>query len=286
MAIQPAERRRKLPGIELCTFESGSDAGPTLVFLHGITANGRVWDPVVERLSGRFRCVAVDQRGHGRSARPTGDVYAAEDYARDVAELIADIGAGPAVVVGHSLGARNAIVAGATYPERVRAVVAIDYVPFLSSEVFDTLDKRVGGGADLMFSDLDEARRSLRARYPNHGPRAIDIRAEQGHFRRSDGRYAPLADPEAIRSTLRGLRADLAPALRAIRVPTLLVRGAESLLVGVPAWAETRAFRPDLEAVVVVGADHYVPEVRPVETADLIAAFVTKLGQAPGSARN
>jgi 2-(acetamidomethylene)succinate hydrolase len=283
MAMEPAERRRRGSGIEICTFETGS--GPTLVFLHGITANGRVWDPVVERLADRFRCIALDQRGHGRSARPVRGAYDAEDYARDVAELIADIGSGPAVVVGHSLGARNAIVAGANYPDRVRAVVAIDYVPFLPPAVFDALDKRVGGGADLTFTTLDEARRSLNARYPNHGPRAIEIRAVHGHAWMPDGRFAPLASAAAIRATLRGLRADLAPALKALRVPMLLIRGGDSLLVGVQPWEKTRAFRPDIEAAVVAGADHYVPEVRPIETADLIAAFVAKLDAPSGRPR-
>jgi 2-(acetamidomethylene)succinate hydrolase len=275
MAIGPVERRRSLSGIELCTFEAGG--GAPMVFLHGVTANARVWDPVVERLADRFRCIAVDQRGHGRSAKPAGDVYLAEHYARDVADLIADVGAGPAVVVGHSLGARNAIVAGATYPDWVRAVVAIDYVPFLSLDVFDALDRRVGGGADLTYATMDEVRRSLRARYPHHGHRAIEIRAEHGHATRSDGRIAPLAGAAAVRATLVGLRADLAPALRAIRVPTLLVRGVDSLVVGEAAWEQTREFRPDLPAAVVAGADHYVPEVRPSETAELIAAFVDRL---------
>jgi 2-(acetamidomethylene)succinate hydrolase len=276
MAIEPAQRRRKLSGIELCTFEAGS--GAPIVFLHGITANARVWDPVVEHLADRFRCIAVDQRGHGRSAKPNGDGYLAENYARDVADLIADLGLASAVLVGHSLGARNAIVAGATYPDRVSAVVAIDYVPFLSPAVFDELDRRVGGTADATFATMDEVRRSLRARYPHHGPRAIEIRAEHGHSRTPDGRIAPLADPRAIRATLLGLRADLAPALRAIRVPTLLIRGVESALVGEAAWQQTREFRPDLPAAVVAGADHYVPEVCPFETAELIAAFADKLG--------
>jgi 2-(acetamidomethylene)succinate hydrolase len=274
MANEPVERRRRLPGIELCTFEAGE--GRPVVFLHGITANGRVWDPVVERLGAAYRCVAVDQRGHGRSDRPAGEVYTAGDYARDVAALIADLGGGPAAVVGHSLGARNALVAGAERADLVAAVVAIDYVPFLPESVFDELDRRVGGGADRSFANLDEARHYLRQRYPRHAEAAIDRRALHGYVRTPDGRLAPRADAAAVRATLRALRADLEPALRAIRVPTLLVRGADSALVGPAAWQRTLALRPDLPAAVVAGADHYVPEVRPAETADLVAGFLER----------
>jgi 2-(acetamidomethylene)succinate hydrolase len=274
MANEPVERRRRLRGIELCTFESGE--GRPVVFLHGITANARVWDPIVERLGAEHRCVAVDQRGHGRSARPAGEVYAAADYARDIVELIEALGEGAAVVVGHSLGARNALVAGAEHPHRVAAVVAIDYVPFLPESVFDELDRRVGGGAERAFASLDEVRHYLRQRYPRHPEAAIVRRARHGYVRTPDGRFAPRADAAAVRATLRGLRADLAPAVRAIRVPTLLVRGADSALVVPAAWQRTLAQRPDLPSAVVAGADHYVPEVRPVETTDLIAGFLDR----------
>ena len=63
-----------------------------------------------------------------------------------------------------------------------------------------------------------------------------------------------------MRQTSSGLRADLEPALREIRVPTLLVRGADSRLVSRAAWAKTKALRPDLPAIEVAGADHYAPE--------------------------
>ena len=51
----------------------------------------------------------------------------------DVAAIVARFDAGPAVVVGHSLGARNAIVAGALHPKLVRAVVAIDFTPYIEA---------------------------------------------------------------------------------------------------------------------------------------------------------
>ena len=54
------------------------------------------------------------------------------------------------------------------------------------------------------------------------------------------GGWRALADPAAMRQTARGLREELEPSLHGIRVPTLLVRGAESRLVSPAAWARTK----------------------------------------------
>ena len=41
--------------------------GPTLLFVHGWLNDASVWGGVIEELSGDFRCIAVDLRGHGQS---------------------------------------------------------------------------------------------------------------------------------------------------------------------------------------------------------------------------
>ena len=52
----------------------GSPTAPTLIFLHGITGHARSWDDEARLLAGRFRVIALDQRGHGDSdPAPDGD---------------------------------------------------------------------------------------------------------------------------------------------------------------------------------------------------------------------
>ncbi|MFO1363392.1 MAG: alpha/beta hydrolase [Burkholderiales bacterium] len=82
--------------------ERGGTGGPVLVFLHGMGANGAVWEGCRPLLAARWpgRWIVPDLRGHGRSfhAPP----YGFGVYAADVAELL-----GPedeAIVVGHSMG--------------------------------------------------------------------------------------------------------------------------------------------------------------------------------------
>lgn len=221
---------------------------------------------MAELLAARFRVVSVDQRGHGRGPKPhTG--YAGDDYARDISEMIRE----KTLLIGHSLGARNALVAGARYPERIAAVVAIDFTPYIEAEVFDALDARVAGG-DRSFASPEEIRAYLAQRYPRLPQDAVARRAKHG-YQHLNGEWRPLASPAAMRETCTGLREDLSRTLKDMSVPLLLIRGAESKLVSPEAWAKTRALRPDVPALEISHADHYVHEEQPAAVAAAVLEF-------------
>jgi 2-(acetamidomethylene)succinate hydrolase len=247
--------------------------GPVAIFLHGITAAAAVWDPILQLVGSTFRAIAVDQRGHGRSDKPE-DAYSGDAFAKDVSALIETLGCGPAVVVGHSLGARNAVVAAVQRPELMRAVVAVDFTPYIEDEVFESLETRVNGG-DRPFASLGDIEAYLQNRYVNLPPDAVRRRALHAYHQVGD-ELRPLASPAAMTATARGLREDLVPAFEKVAVPVHLVRGAESKLVSPAAWERTKKLRPDLAAFEVQGTDHYVPEEAPAA----IAAAALKAGAA------
>ncbi|HTS97788.1 MAG TPA: alpha/beta hydrolase [Streptosporangiaceae bacterium] len=249
--------------------------GPSLLLLHGVTANAAIWLPVMELLADSYHAVAVDQRGHGRTGLPRDGRFDAAAYARDAADLAAFLG-GPVVLVGHSLGARNAIVAGAMRPDAVAGVVAIEFTPFIETAAFDALDARVVKGP-RSFGDLGDLTGYLSWRYPGLPADAVSRRAAHGYAARADGRLAPLADPAAMQATCAGLREDLAGDLARLGVPAALVRGADSRFVSEPAFAAALELRPDLPGIVVGGADHYVPEERPAEVARIIREFAGRV---------
>lgn len=100
-------------------------SGPLLVLLHGIGSRWQVFLNVIPALAVRWRVVAMDLRGHGRSGR-VGDGYGLVQYAGDVRALLRHLGDEPAVVVGHSLGAMTTIGLAAEAPDAVRAAVLED----------------------------------------------------------------------------------------------------------------------------------------------------------------
>lgn len=105
---------------DLAFEDTGS--GVPLVFLHGIAMDHTSWQPVIDLLGGRFRCVNVDLVGHGGS--PRSDAYDVFAQASAVGGLIDELGLDRPVVVGHSFGAFTATLLGTMAP--VRGVVNVD----------------------------------------------------------------------------------------------------------------------------------------------------------------
>jgi pimeloyl-ACP methyl ester carboxylesterase len=96
------------------------------VFVHGLTFDRTSWQPIIDRLAGRYRCTAVDLPGHGDSdgpPRPLADIAAA------LHRLLDALGIGRPVVVGHSMGAPVVCIYAAAYP--VRGVVDVDQPLFV-----------------------------------------------------------------------------------------------------------------------------------------------------------
>jgi pimeloyl-ACP methyl ester carboxylesterase len=101
------------------TVAGPADATP-IVFVHGAMMGRSVWRPQLDALSDRYRCIAVDQPGHGtlRHTPFTLDVAVA-----NVVDAIDREAGGRAVLVGLSLGGYVAMTVAGRYPERVRGLV-------------------------------------------------------------------------------------------------------------------------------------------------------------------
>ena len=257
-----------LGGVTLHAVAMGE--GPLAVLLHGITANAYVFLPLMERLANRFRLVSIDMRGHGRSSKPaTG--YAAKDYADDIEALVRQLDSGPALLIGHALGARDAFVAGARDNGLVSGIVAIDFTPFIDEQVFVALGLRIGHG-NRLFADRDAIAAALSERYPMTPPDAIQRRVAYG-YRKVEGGWRPLADAAAMVETANGMRESFEADFKSLKAPTLLIRGQESKFISPEVWARTRALRPDMRFVELPNADHYAAEEIPGPIADEILSF-------------
>jgi len=154
-------RSRTLKGDpKLAYYDSaGGAAGePPIVLLHGATFRAEDWENIFPRLATRYRVIAYDARGHGKSARATS--YAIGDFADDLLRVIDTVAGGPAIVIGHSLGGATALVAAAKRPAAVRALV-------LEEPVVDNWD------------------RDWRAQYYKDVRAALDKSAEPSAFKRA-----------------------------------------------------------------------------------------------------
>lgn len=112
----------RLPGgPTLETLDFGERSAPAVMLLHGVTDSWRSFEPVVDRLAAGFRVVAPSQRGHGRSDKPM-DGYRTRNFASDAIALADALGLERFAVVGHSMGAANALRLAIEHPGRVAAL--------------------------------------------------------------------------------------------------------------------------------------------------------------------
>lgn len=103
--------------------------GAAVLLVHGWMMTGAVWDTCLRSVDARERRFIVpDQRGTGSSSR-TGSDYSLAQHARDLIAVLDAAGVADAVVVGHSMGGQLALYLAAHFPERVRAVMALNPVP-------------------------------------------------------------------------------------------------------------------------------------------------------------
>jgi len=102
----------------------GEDGRPVLLLSNSLGATLDMWDPQLDALTGHFRLLRYDNRGHGASDVPEGP-YTIERIARDALELIEALEVGPVAFCGLSMGGMVGLWLGANAPDRVkRAVLA------------------------------------------------------------------------------------------------------------------------------------------------------------------
>lgn len=200
-----ARRIEVAEGVGLEVLEWAGEGHP-YVLLHGLASNARLWDGVASHLAAAgHRVVAVDQRGHGRSDKPS-DGYDLTTVTDDLRALLDATSLDRPVLVGQSWGANVVVEFAARFPGVASAVACID-----------------GGAIDLSrrFPDWEACATALRPPPLTGIPfTEIEARIRAGHpdwpetgiqgtlacFEvRDDGTVAPWLDLEHHLLVLRGL---------------------------------------------------------------------------------
>jgi pimeloyl-ACP methyl ester carboxylesterase len=260
---------RSVNGVRLNVLDEGD--GHPLVFLHGLGGCWRDWEPQLDALSDRFRCVVIEHRGHGRSEVTTGR-YTTGLFAADAAEVCRQLGIDHAYVVGLSMGGMIAQALALAEPQLVDALVLCDTGAWLTTRASEALAEMARGVRDDGFPDAREpdlARAALAwSRYTlEHQP----------HVARNNLREAGGTDPDAW---ARGAQAiidhDTRADLHRITVPTLLVWGAEDDLI--PHGRQTSdpllEGLPDARLVVIPDAGHVVNLEQPAAFDEALVSFL------------
>ncbi len=101
----------------------------TLILIHGLGTNAKGWIKNIPALAEKFRVIALDLPGYGRSDKGYYD-YSMSFYAQVITEFMDVLRIENATLVGHSMGGQIAMTAALEYPERVRRLVLISPAGF------------------------------------------------------------------------------------------------------------------------------------------------------------
>lgn len=251
--------------------------GPeTILALHGVSSLAYAWKAIGENLSNEYRFIAIDQRGHGDSGKPK-DGYTVSLYCKDILGFINALSLEKIILLGHSMGGRNATVFAAEYPDRVSKLIVEEFGYGIPKSIYNTIEVLVLNNPEN-FESEQEVFEHFKARSPFYRDDATWNRIRNAFFETERGlrwKY----DRNAIAKTLKNLYIDLIPYLKAIKCPTLFIRGEDSTIFTREALIQTLRFNKNFEAQLVSKSTHFLQDENPEEFLEKIREFLKKESQ-------
>ena len=254
--------------------------GPALLLIHGMAGSSATWDAIIPQLSKKYRVIAPDLLGHGKSAKPRGD-YSLGAFAVWLRDLLDELGVRRATVIGQSLG--GGIAMQFAYQHR------------------DYCERLVLIGSGGLGPDLSPLLRVLSAPgaefvLPVVAPQPVlNLGNKLGTWLTSAGIHAPragqmwqayssLSDPAARQAFLRTLRSvvdhrgQAVSALNKLHLtadlPTLLIWGDRDRIIPVShAYAAHDALTGS-RLEVLDGVGHFPHAEAPTAVADILEDFI------------
>ncbi|MGZ3304488.1 MAG: alpha/beta fold hydrolase [Asticcacaulis sp.] len=262
----------------------------TVLCLHGLTRNSADFEFIAARLSGRYRVVAADQRGRGRSQTDPEPVnYALPVYVQDMFALLDHLRIGRCCVIGTSMGGLMAMIMASLARERIIGAVLNDIGPRIEMTGLARIASYTGKTrpAANWAEAAENARLINEIAFPDYG--ADDWMAFARRLYREDENGAPVLayDPAISRGLEAGSEAPVAPpdlwplwdTLDGL--PMLAIRGALSDLLSADTLDEMKQRHAGLETLTVANRGH-APMLDEPPAVAAIDAFLGRLAANQG----
>jgi pimeloyl-ACP methyl ester carboxylesterase len=258
-------------------FDWGDPSNPDVVVcVHGVGRNARDFDVIAEALSPTHRVLAVDMPGRGESdwlADPNDYVF--PTYLTALTALIARSGAETVDWIGTSMGGLLGLVVAAQPKTPIRRLVVNDVGPVIEPAALE----RIRGyfGLDPTFATYAEIEQYIRTVSAPFG-RLTDAQWEhvtRSNVRqRADGRWGLAYDPGiAVPFRASAAPTDLWALWDAIRVPALVLRGAQSDLLSAATATQMSARGPRPQVIEFADVGH-APMLLSAEQVDPVVRFL------------
>ncbi|MES3037980.1 MAG: alpha/beta hydrolase [Bdellovibrionota bacterium] len=258
---------------------TGPESGRRWVFLHGLMGYSQNWRRIVLALEKTEQCLVFDQRGHGRSFKPVNG-FSPEDYASDLNNILNELGWDKIILVGHSMGGRNAMAFAALYPEKMLKLVVEDMGP----------EKREN--AHLYYQHLLDSvptpfvnREAAKSFFANEFSAKVSTKEREGVL--SQFLYANMEEKQdgsidwrfskdgIIKSVIEGRTSDRWAYVPKINCPTLLIRGQNSSEFPRESYEKMLEMNPQFQGLEIPNAGHWVHSEQPELFVEAIKRFTS-----------
>ena len=264
--------------VEIACRLFGKPGRTPVLIAHGLSFFSYDWIGIAAELATDRPVAAMDMRGFGESGWSPGKDYSLPAFAGDFAAVMDGLGWAKAVLLGHSMGGRNAACFAAGHSARTAALVLVDYTPSNAPAGSQRTAERVGRTPDS-FPTIDAAMAYFGA------PAAARARFEAVLASLPSGGFALKRDHyfrDQFRRVLETgerpkLGADLWQVLARVTAPALVIRGARSDLFGEDSIARMRRELPQFR-LVEVDAGHNIPGDNPSGLLRETRAFLEQHG--------
>lgn len=241
---------RSTDGIRLHYRESGRRSGPPVLLIQGLGADKNLWNLQCLALAPRYRTIALDNRGAGRSDKPYG-AYSLEQMADDATAVLDHAGVESAHVIGASMGGAISQIMALRHPTRVRsltlACTACRHHPWRKELLAEW--------ADIAQTDGMGAMTAAAARWVI-GPRSFRRLAPAIGWLGPLGLSRPAHAFAGQVAAILSIDDELADELAKITAPTLVIVGNQDILTPRGDSEEIAERIPTAELVVISGAAH------------------------------
>jgi len=249
--------------------EWGASDAPPLLLVHGFNQTAHSWVELAESLAGRYRIVAFTQRGHGDSLRAQD--YSRETMVQDLDDVATELGMERFGLVGMSMGAVHAISFTVAQPDRVKALVIVDYAPAVKREGVT----KIGNLLTYRFPSFEVAVQQTVKFNPRRTEANIRERLSHTLGEGEDGTWGWKVDVNIGKDKRFRESADVMWAQVAkVGCPALVIRGADSDLLEHDAAARMISELGQGQLAVVSDAGHSVAGDNPAGFLEVAAPFL------------
>lgn len=286
-------------GIELDVVDAGPRDAPVLIFLHGFPESHRTWRHQIAHFSGRFRCIAPDQRGYRNSSKPQEvSAYTPDKLIGDIFQLADALGVGAFTIVGHDWGgaiAWGVAIGGQMNGRVIRCIIANAPHPAIFQKLLFTNETQ-RASSQYMRGFRDPANDAL---VREHGLAAILMkevkweRAAQMEPEERDKLLTEWQDREAAFGMLNWYRASPVdvppmdapfdvpegwnpPQLPKLIIPTLVIWAMDDLALPAENLEGLDEVVGDLTLVKVTDCGHFVPWEAPDKVNSAMDEFLSR----------